>query len=87
VRDDRIGAVFADPDFEPDVMNGRFTIGRCAGMVARVRRKQPRAGPPRRKVLQPVESCPDGITTTPDRARHAQARRAPHAGTLDPMIP
>jgi citrate synthase len=56
--DGAIGAVLADLDFEPEVMNGLFMIPRCAGMVAHVREEQTRMKPMRK--IDPVAHAYDG---------------------------
>jgi len=48
--DGAIGAILADLEFEPAVMNGLFMIARCAGLVAQVREEQTRMKPMRRIV-------------------------------------
>jgi len=56
--DGAIGAILADLDFEPEVMNGLFMIARCAGMVAHVREEQTRMKPMRK--IDPVAHSYDG---------------------------
>ena len=46
--DGAIGAILADLDFDPDVMNGLFMIARSAGLVAHVREEQARMKPMRK---------------------------------------
>lgn len=56
--DGAIGAILADLDFEPEVMNGLFMIPRCAGLIAHVREEQTRMKPMRR--IDPVNHEYDG---------------------------
>jgi len=56
--DGAIGAILADLEFEPEVMNGLFMIGRCAGLVAHVREEQSRMRPMRK--IDPVAHTYDG---------------------------
>jgi citrate synthase len=56
--DGAIGAILADLEFEPEVMNGLFMIARCAGMVAHVREEQTRMKPMRK--IDPVAHTYDG---------------------------
>ena len=56
--DGAIGAILADLEFEPEVMNGLFMIARCAGMVAHVREEQTRMRPMRK--IDPVAHTYDG---------------------------
>lgn len=56
--DGAIGAILADLGFEPQVMNGIFMIGRCAGLIAHVREEQTRMRPMRR--VDPVAHTYDG---------------------------
>lgn len=56
--DGAIGAILADLDFEPEVMNGLFMIPRAAGLVAHVREEQTRMRPMRR--IDPVAHDYDG---------------------------
>jgi citrate synthase len=56
--DGAMGAVLADLGFEPEVMNGLFIIGRCAGLVAHAREEQTRMRPMRR--IDPVNHAYDG---------------------------
>lgn len=48
--DGAIGAVLADLDFEPEVMNGLFMIARVPGLIAHVREEQVRMKPMRKVV-------------------------------------
>jgi len=56
--DGAIGAILADLEFEPAVMNGLFMIPRCAGLIAHVREEQTREKPMRR--IDPVNHAYDG---------------------------
>ncbi|MCP3903444.1 MAG: citryl-CoA lyase [Planctomycetes bacterium] len=56
--DGAMGAVLADLDFEPEVMNGLFMIARTSGLVAHVREEQTRMKPMRR--IEPSQFAYDG---------------------------